>query len=102
MFHSIQCSMSSAPFPVAASTSCTTSAKLPTPSGTLVHASGGDTWSPPCEYLAGIDPPSAHALVVSVITCTPPRPPPRPPGGGCPPDGGAGGAPRCWAKANVE
>ena len=43
MFHSIQCRMSSVPLPVAASTSCTSRTKLAAPSGTLLHASGGDT-----------------------------------------------------------
>ena len=76
---------SSAPVPIAESTSWTMSTKLAMLSGTLLHASGGDTWSPACVYFAGICPPSVHALDVSVITAMPPRPPPLPPrpaGGG--------------------
>ena len=84
MFHSIQCRMSSVPLPIAASASRAISTKLCTPSGTLLHASGGDTCAPACVYFAGIAPPSVHAVVVSDITWIGPRrfwPPPPPCGG---------------------
>ena len=64
MFQSIQWRMSSVPLPVAASRSCAIRTKLATPSGTLLHVNGGETWSPACVYFAGIGPPSGHAGVV--------------------------------------
>jgi hypothetical protein len=83
MFHTIQCSMSSVPWPTAASTSCAIKTKCVVPSGTLLHESGGDTESPACVYFAGIVPPSLHAVVESVIVWIGPRrfwklPPPPP------------------------
>ena len=68
IFHNIQCSISSVPLPIAASVSRAINTKLCTPSGTLLHASGGDTCAPACVYFAGIIPPSVHAVVVSDIT----------------------------------
>src|SRR5579862_8070341 len=64
-------------------------------SGAPLHASGGDSSSPACEYFFGIDSPSLNPMDVSVITATalplpPPRPPPRPRPcgvGGAPPGG---------------
>src|SRR5262249_26564959 len=86
---------SSLPPAIGASGSCTIRTKLAAPSGTLLHASGGDTSSPACVYLIGIVVPSAHAPVVSVISWTPPRPPPRPPRPPGPGPGPPGAAPRC-------
>src|ERR1051326_1126926 len=103
MFQSIQCSMSSVPLPIAASTSWTISTKDAVVSGAPLHDSGGEI-SPAgpltCVYFAGIRPPSVQPLDVSVIVALPPlpRPPPtcpglvegpRPDGGGCPAGGGA-------------
>src|SRR5688500_8649751 len=73
MFHTIQCSISSVPVPIAASVSRAIRTKLCTPSGTLLHASGGETCAPACVYFAGIMPPSLHAVVVSDITWIGPR-----------------------------
>jgi hypothetical protein len=68
MFHNIQCSTSSVPLPIAASVSRAISTKLWTPSGTLLHASGGDSCAPACVYFEGIIPPSLQPVVVSDIT----------------------------------
>src|SRR5687767_656373 len=73
MFQTIQCSMSSVPCPTAASTSCAMTTKLVVLSGTLLHASGGDTDAPACVYLTGIVPPSLHAVVVNDIVWIGPR-----------------------------
>src|SRR5688572_9562355 len=89
MFHTIQCSTSSVPLPIAASVSRVMSTKLCTPSGTLLHASGGDTCAPACVYFAGIIPPSVQAVVVSDSTCIGERRP-CPPGAPC--GGFAGGS----------
>src|SRR4029079_11689867 len=97
MFHSSQCRISSVPLPAAASRSRAISTKLVVPSGTSLHANGGDVSGPACEYFTGICPPSLHAVVVSDITVIGPRrpwPPPGPPGPpGAP--GPCGAAGRC-------
>ena len=67
MFHNIQCSTSSVPVPIAASVSRAINTKLCTPSGTLLHASGGDPCAPACVYFAGIVPPSAQLYQFNVL-----------------------------------
>src|ERR1700733_8782357 len=66
----IQCRTSSVVLLSDVSGSCRINAKLTTPSGTLLHASLGETAAPfsaAWVYLLGITPPSSNAVVVSVI-----------------------------------
>src|SRR5207253_9591124 len=75
---------------------------LPTRRSSDLHVSAGDASSPACVCFIGICPPSGHAVVDSVITCTAPRPrpPPRGPAIGGWPGGPDRGAPRCWPTAD--